>query len=113
MANIVPALTWLENERVWVWVWQAHSACKRAKMKGGRERQTGKKKKKLPGRQKLPSCRPALCTWTQAAQPRRVIQKGASSPVSQGFSQKLPAPCPPESPRPLASWGLPPVCTEA
>lgn len=45
MANIVPALTWLENERVWVWVWQAHSACKRAKMKGGRARQTEKKKK--------------------------------------------------------------------
>lgn len=43
MANIVPALTWLENERVWVW--QAHSACKRAKMKVGRARQTGKKKK--------------------------------------------------------------------
>lgn len=43
MANIVPALTWLENERVWVWVWQAHSACKRAKMKeGGRARQKKK-----------------------------------------------------------------------
>lgn len=45
MANIVPALTWLENERVWVWIWQAHSACKRATMKvEGREGATDSKK---------------------------------------------------------------------
>lgn len=48
MANIVPALTWLENERVWVWIWQAHSACKRAKMKVGRARQTAKKSARTP-----------------------------------------------------------------
>lgn len=94
MANIVPALTWLENERVWVWVWiwiwQAQSACKKAKMKVGRARQTAKN---LPGRQKLPSCRPAPCTWTPATQPKRVIQKGAASPVERGSSQELLARC--------------------
>lgn len=72
VANVVPAITWLENERVWVW--QAHSACKRAKMKGGRALQTAKN---LPGRQNQPSCRPVPCSWTPAAKPRRVgTEKG-------------------------------------
>lgn len=69
MANIVPALTWLENERVWVWVWQAHSACKRAKMKGGRARQTEKKKKICPDARSYPAVDPRSALGSRQPSP--------------------------------------------